>query len=74
MELELQSPYTFMVCTGTSFFVTLTRCQNPESLNLSERCFEINALAAVTELLFLDPLGRVLHGDAKYRFAARHGT
>jgi len=74
MELELQSPYAFMMCTGTSFFVTLTRCQNPEALNIPNVVLKLNALVAVTELLFIDPLGRVLHGDATYRFAARHGT
>lgn len=76
MELELQSLFAFMLCTGTSFFVALTRCHKQEALNLPELCFEIkwNVLVVVTALLFLDPLGRVLHGDAMYWFTARHGT
>jgi len=43
MELKLQSLYAF-VCTRTSFFVALTRYQNPEALNLLERCFESKCL------------------------------
>ena len=55
MELGLQSLYAF-VCTETSFFVTSIRCQNPEALNLLERCFETKCLGCSNGIvIFISP-------------------